>query len=476
MRNFASPMNCVPHICAASSRLCGLSSRSIDARRARTLLLLATLFALPLHAQLPAGTRSADSAVGTSPLSQAEDAIAAQHFDEAKKLLLVITAADPKDARSLYDLGYTDEALNDNVAAEAAYRAAIAADPKNFEAHAALGIQLEHRDPTESRKELAIAVELTPAANAAEAKARVLRKLAEIDTWDAAAANPSAASNELLAAIKLTSETPQDTFLTAQIAEKLGDLSDAEAAYRRALAADTTNFETLFDLSSVLIRENKLSNAKAILVPALQTAQPDGERLLVTQLARVYMLQGEDAKAVPLLEAQHKQYPGDPTLTRMLADVYSQTGDAPQADVLYQQLLAASPHDIELLSARGDTLIRQKKFIEAEDLLQKADALFLANPAALPSADDRVQLTGSLAFAASSNDQPTLVLTALDQRAHYAPETPATLFLRATAHDHLHHVPQARSFYTQFIAAAGDKYPNETWEAKHRLIALKTDK
>jgi tetratricopeptide (TPR) repeat protein len=467
---FLSATKRVPHICAVLSRLCGTSSHRDDARRACILLLLATL-SLTIRAQnLPAGTRPPDSIIDSTPLSQAEDAIAAQHYDVAKKLLLTITASDSKNARAFYDLGYTDEALNDTTAAEAAYRAAIAADPKNFEAHAALGLLLESRNPAEAHKELTTATTLTPATNAAAARARVLRELAQMD----AAANPSAASDELLAAVKLTSETPQDTLLTAQIAERLGDTADAEATYRRLLVATPNDPDAVYALAALLIREAKLPDAEALLLPALQ-AHP-GDAPLASELARTYMLKGADDKAVPLLETQHKQYPADLATTRMLADLYSQTGNAPRADFLYQQLLAASPNDIDLLSARGDSLIREKNFAEAVATLQKADTLFLADPAALPSTDDRVQLTGSLAFAASSNGEPALVLTALDQRLQYAPETAPTLFLRATAHDRLHHIPQARSFYTQFIAAAGDKYPNETWEAKHRLIALATEK
>jgi Tfp pilus assembly protein PilF len=431
-------------------------------------LLIATLvLPLTLQAQLPAGTSSADSTAAATPLSQAEDAIAAQHYDEAKRLLLAIT---PKDARVDYDLGFVDEALHDKTAAETDYRAAIAADAKNFEAHTALGMLLIDKDRAASISELETAVTLTPAANPASAKAGVLRTLAHLH----ADHEPAKASDELIAAIQLTSETKEDTELTGYIAGVLGDTADAEAAYRRILAKEPGDPETVYALSSVLIHEQKLDEAGTMLKSAYG-AHPEFYPLSA-QLARVYMLQGADDKAVPMLEDQHKQHPQDAAVTRMLADVYDRTGDAPHADTLYQQLLTATPNDINLLAARGDSLIRQKKFMEALAVLQKAATIFLARPAALPSTDDRAQLYGSLAFAASENGQPAAVLGALDQRVQYAPEIPSTLFLRATAHDHLHHVQQARSFYAQFITAAGDKYPDETWEAKHRLIALKTDK
>jgi Flp pilus assembly protein TadD len=440
--------------------------RYVDARRACILLLLPAL-SIAAHAQLPAGTRSANSTTEVTPLSQAEDAIAAQRFDAAKKFLLSINL---KDARTLYDLGFVDEALHDKAAAEADYRAAIAADPKNFEAHAALGMLLIDTDRAACIAELETAVTLTPAANPAAAKAGVLRTLAHLH----ADHEPAKAGDELLAAIQLTSETKEDTELTGYIAAMLGDTTDAEAAYRRILAKEPGDPETVYALSAILIAKQKLDEAQAMLSSAY-AAHPEFYPL-AAQLARVYMLQGADEKAVPLLEAQHAQHPKDAAVTRMLADLYNSTGNAAQADALYQVLLASKPNDIDLLSARGDSLIRQKNFAEAEAVLQRAASLFLSNPAALPATDDRVQLFGSLAFAASENGQPAVVLTALDQRLHYAVETPATLFLRATAHDHLHHVPLARSFYTQFLATAQGKYPDEEWEAKHRLIALATEK
>jgi predicted Zn-dependent protease len=403
---------------------------------------------------------------------KAENAIASQKFTEAKSLLLILTAQPNSDAtttaRAFYDLGFTNEALHDEAAAEAAYRAAIAADPQQFESHAALGLLL--RDPAESRKELLAAASLTPAANENAARAEVARALAHIDV----STNPEAAREEILAAIKLTGETPEDLLLTARIVEKMDSLTDAEATYRRALTARPNDPDAAFAFAGMLMREDKLPTAESVLTSALK-AHP-GDAPLTAQLARLYMLQGASEKALPLLNDLHTLHPQEAATTRMLADVCVHTGDAPRADELYQALLTTSPNDISLLAARGDALIRQKRFAEAQSILQRANALFLAHPSALPGTDEREHLTGLLAFAASENGQPTAVLTALDQRAQYADETPATLFLRATAHDHLHHVAQARSYYTQFIAAAKGKLPNEEWEAKHRLIALAHEK
>jgi hypothetical protein len=52
------------------------------------------------------------------------------------------------------------------------------------------------------------------------------------------------------------------------------------------------------------------------------------------------------------------------------------------------------------------------------------------------------------------------------------PQSPSSLFLAATAHDKLHQVRQATDLYKQFLSVANGKFPDEEWEARHRLITL----
>ena len=78
----------------------------------------------------------------------------------------------------------------------------------------------------------------------------------------------------------------------------------------------------------------------------------------------------------------------------------------------------------------------------------------------------------TLAFAASQNNAPRTTLQALEIRDKVLPQSPPSLFLAATAHDKLHQTKQAQDLYKQFLSVANGKYPNEEWEASHRLIAL----
>ena len=83
---------------------------------------------------------------------------------------------------------------------------------------------------------------------------------------------------------------------------------------------------------------------------------------------------------------------------------------------------------------------------------------------------------GDLAFAASENKDYVLVIKALDARAKFLPEIPITYFFRATAYDNLKDVKKAVANYRLFLNTASGKYPEQEWQAKHRLIALEPKK
>jgi hypothetical protein len=61
-------------------------------------------------------------------------------------------------------------------------------------------------------------------------------------------------------------------------------------------------------------------------------------------------------------------------------------------------------------------------------------------------------------------------------RSKYLPEVPSTYFLRATAYDALHQKTAAAACYHQFLAASAGKFPNQEWQARHRLLVLEDKK
>lgn len=424
----------------------------------------------------------------TALIQQANDAVAAGDFHAALKILTALNTQTPNNPQILYDLGLTLEALapaaannpqpasntsTDALTPESCYRAAIASDPTFSAAHVALGLLLARTNRSaEARTQLLAAVQLPDIDSAV--RGRALRALARIDQLSSPP-NPTAASDELLAAIKLTPEQPDDILLAAQIAEAAADLPGAEQAYRRYIALTPQDPAVTAALAHVLLAEHHTAEAEAILTPAL--AHDPGNPSFTAQLAEAYLASGDSAKiaqAVPLVEALHARNPDNANVTRVLAHVYLDTGHPDQADPLYASLIAAAGDhpDPTLLDDRAQTLILLHRPGEAEKLLKQA----VATPAAFPNPAAFADAATHLAFAASEIDDPRTTLQALALRAKVQPPSPSSLFLEATANDDLHQSSKAAELYKQFLAAAHGTLPDQESQARQRLAALEQRK
>jgi len=444
-------------------------------------MVLSATYSGSASAQMPAG--AVDSTSPEAQTSPAEDTLlthandALEHGDDATavKLLTQLTTSHPKDPHLLYDLGFAEEGLRHTAEAEAAYRKAIAADAKYFEPHLALGLLLAREDKLpEAHIEFSAAVAL-PEDNPALV-GRAYRALAQLDRTS----QPADARDELLLALKLTPESADDALLAAELAEALNDPAEAEAAYRRLLKADPNNPSAAAGLAHVLLREakpadggkedeTKLAAAETLLTAAL-AAHP-GDPALTAQLAALYA--GEDnltkqAQAVPLVEALHAQRPNDAAITRLLARLYATSGAWDKSEPLYTVLARQTPKDPTLLADLGSALIHLRRYSEAEEDLKRA----VASPQDFPVGEDLPGAYSDLAFAASENNDPATTLHALELRSKIAPKTAASLFLEATSYDKLHQGKQAVESYRAFLDVANGKFPDQEWEAQHRLIAL----
>jgi hypothetical protein len=449
--------------------------------RAATLLIAAVLIAPALAAQ-DFSHPDSEPAPEAALIQQANDALAASDFTAAFKILTGLNTQTPNNPQVLYDLGLTLEAIAPEtpnptapgakpLTAESCYRQAISANPLFAAPHVALGLLLARTARTiEARSELLAATQLSDAAPAL--KARALRALARLDQ-QATPPNPTAASAELLAALNLTPEAPEDILLAAEIAESASDLPAAERAYRRylALPGNSADPEAIAALAHVLLAERRPADAEELLAPAL-AAHPS-DPALTALVARADLASDDPAKvaqAAPLLEKLHAANPHDANIARLLARVYLDTDHPDQADPLYAALISAqgANPDPTLLDDRAEALLRLHRPGAAETLLKQA----VANPAAFPTPADFADAATHLAFAAAGIDDPRTTLQALALRATVLPPSPSTLFLEATANDTLHQISKAIDLYRQFLAAAGTDYPDQASQARQRLTAL----
>ena len=424
---------------------------------------------------LPAGTQSPDAppasnaSAGAKPpgispaLAVAEDKIDAHAYDDALPLLHAYLDQHPNDARALFDLGFAEDSTGNQQDAEREYGKAIATDPQQFEAHAALGLLLAQTGKDDqARAELEAASKLQPATGDAAAQAQVWRSLAQLQV----AKDPAAARQSLLKALELTpgQQSPADLVLTGQIAEANDDAENAATAYHRALAADPGSAGATSGLAHLLLQQKHPQEAEPLLRAALARHPEDAG--LTAQLASALSAEGKDAEAVAALEQLHQLRPEDQAVTRMLADADMQSGAADKAAPLLaaavQDAPKDAPSDAELLTEYGQSLIYTRQFAAAVPILERAVA-----------ADPRsAEAFGGLAFAHARLHQDAEALKALAARQQIAPDTAETLFLWATSYDNLSQTKQAAEYYEKFLVTAHGKYPDEEWQAKHRLVAL----
>jgi predicted Zn-dependent protease len=434
--------------------------------------LLVCLEGLAQQTSLPAGTRDPDAPVtppsalsstkpaGIAPaLAAAEDRIEAHDYDAARPSLLGYLEQHPGDARARFDLGFVEDSTGQQDAAERDYQKAISADPKQFESHAALGLLYAQTNrASKALPELEAARQLEPANHDPAAKAQVWRSLAQIQL----SRDPAAAQQSLLKALQLVpgSDTPADLVLTGQIAEANDDPDDAVTAYKRALSAEPASAGATSGLAHLLLQQKKPAEAEPLLRAAIARHPEDAG--LTAQLATALSAQGNDAEAIVTLEKLHQLQPSNSAVIGMLADGYLRTGAPDKAAPLLATAVQAAPDNAALLTDYGQSLIYTRQFSAAVPVLERATA---ADPK-----DE--EAWGGLAFAHSQLHQDASVLKDLSARQKIAADTPETLFLWATSYDNLQQMKQAAEFYDRFLAAAHGKYPNEEWQAKHRLVAL----
>jgi len=404
-------------------------------------------------------------------MHEAESALELQDYKTAETKLKALVAASPenaKDGRILYDLGFAEERNGEDADAAKAYAASAAALPGFAEPQVALGQMDARAGRTEAaRTELQAATKIETAAPALRAQA--LRALVRLDETT----HPDAAQEELLLALKLTPETPSDVLLGAELAERAGDPADAETAYKRALTLLPGDVNATAGLVHVLQQQEKLAEADAVLTPALKDHADDPR--LVAQAASLYAAEGKAKDAIPLLEqlrANDSAMAADPKVTRMLASLYAVVGDDAAAMKLETQLVAVMPNDPTLLDDLSTAQVRLMHYAEAEATSLKAVAM----RSGFRDDQDWALAETHLAFAASKNHDPQTTLAALAARATVLPNTASSLFLEATARDTLRQRKEAILAYKAFLAAAAGKFPDEEFEARHRLIALENVK
>jgi tetratricopeptide (TPR) repeat protein len=392
-------------------------------------------------------------------LTKAEALIQKQDYAAAEPLLRKVLNSDPSNYIAWFDLGFAENGLSKIDDSIAAYRKSVAAKPDVFESNLNLGLQMAKAGQPDAEQFLRAATQLKPTSHVAEGHARAWLSLAHV----VEAAKPDEALAAYRQASALQPKDPEPHLAAGLLLEKQEKFFDAEHEYKEAVALDPSSDATTA-LANIYMRGRRFPEAEAEL-RKLVTAHPDQAPARI-QLGRVLAAEGKNEDAIAELQVGAKVAPADVSLQRDLADLYVTTRKYDHAETAYRALVVANPSDAGIHQSLGKTLLEQKKFVDAQKEFLEAVKL---NPG-LGTA------YGDLAFAASENKDYPLTIKALDTRAKFVPDEPITYFLRASAYDHLKDVKRAALNYHLFLKTANGKYPDQEWQAKHRLIAIEPKK
>jgi len=399
-------------------------------------------------------------------IAQAEDAIQKNDFTGAEALLTKALDKDPNNYQAWFDLGFVLNRLARTDESIAAYRKSVAAKPDIFESNLNLGLMLARGNNAEAEQFLRAATILTPTDHTEEGQARAWLALAHLLENK----KPDDALAAYRKASELTPKDPEPHLSAGLLHERQKEFSDAEAEYKQALtldphSTDPHSAEAAIGLTNIYMKSGHLGDAEPLL-RRLAAERPDDAGIHL-QLGRVLAAEGKKDDAIAAIQTALKLSPTDSDAQRDLADLYAIAGKNDLAESTYRALVTAQPKDPELHRALGKALLLQKKFPEAEQE-------FLA---AVRLKRDWPDVYVDLAFAANENKNYELTVRALNGRTMLSAEMPAIcFFLRASAYDHLHDYKQAAVDYHHFLDVANGKYPDQEWQATHRLIAIEPKK
>jgi tetratricopeptide (TPR) repeat protein len=388
------------------------------------------------------------------PLQEAESLLEKQQYDLAEGKLKILVNGQSENPQAWFDLGFAENHLGKTLDAIAAYKKAAELSPKWFEANLNLGLALaKNANVGEAAKVLRTTIQLKPTTGGPQAVSKAWLALGQV----LEESDPKESLNAYQKSSELDPKNPEAYLGVGKMLERTGDLPGAEKQYLTAVNMQASG--SVERLIKMYLEHNRLADAEswlkkyAGLYPENMSAQ--------VMLSKVFAAEGKTQDAIAMLEVVDKKT-ADPGVSRELALLYSEAKQYEAAARLLRPLAEKNPADTQLHWYYGEALFHQRKYAEAEPELLKA----------LQQKPDLAEAYGDLAFAAEQNKHYELAVRALDLRAKYLPEIPATYFIRATAYDNMNASKPAAENYKLFLAAAGGKFPDQEFQARHRLKAI----
>ncbi len=424
-----------------------------------TTAVFATAQSRPAPRSRPSPTPAATAPTATSvddEIKKAENWLDLQQYQRAEEQLLTIVAKESANPQAWFDLGFAQGHLGKTADSIAAYRKAVELSPKWFEARQNLGLALaQSRDYRAAIAELKIAVTLSPPLPGRQ------QALSKAWTYLAQATENSGATDEVLPdfkkAVELDPTNDDAQFGLAFAFYRIGLYADAEQIDLKLAAKG--NLVATRNLIGLYLFQKRDPEAESWVRKYVEANPRDKGALFL--LSKLLATQGKTQEAIAILEPVYKAAP-DLNLARELAALYVDAKQYDAAANVLQPLIAQDPREPYIHFDYGSALLHLHKYPEAQTELMRAIEL----------KPDLVNAYFDLAYAAQQNKNYELTIRVLDARVKLQPETPATYFLRAEAYDSLRMYKPAAENYKLFLGVAGGKFPDQEFQARHRLKAI----
>jgi tetratricopeptide (TPR) repeat protein len=292
----------------------------------------------PAHKSHPQAADADDRAADS--LKEAESLLQKQQYAQAEEKLQAIVTQQSENPQAWFDLGFAQSHQGKTTEAIAAYKKAIALDPKWFEAQQNLGLALaKSGDLNAAASALKTAVTLKPTVGGQQALAAAWLSLAQV-------AEENAPQDSLAAykkALELDPANSEAQLGAARMAERAGNTAAAEQQYLKLAAAG--NNDSIEGLITLYLKQKRFADAESWLHKYI-SANPKNSAAQL-QLGKIQAAEGKSQEAIATLEPLYKASP-DPKVARDLASLYLETKQYPAAADLLRPLISASPADAQL--------------------------------------------------------------------------------------------------------------------------------
>jgi tetratricopeptide (TPR) repeat protein len=173
----------------------------------------------------------------------------------------------------------------------------------------------------------------------------------------------------------ITEKDPKDVeslIMLGRLQKVLGNSVDAEASYKKVLAADPGNEDAVTGLAGIYSDRGDPKTASDLL-EKLNKKTPSTRSLVA--LANDYEQMRQFSLAADTYQRALELDPGRIELKAPLAQNQSLAGRFDEALKTYQELAAANPQDAEPYLGMSQVYREQKKFADAREMLDKAKSL-----------------------------------------------------------------------------------------------------